>query len=124
MKLSGIVNEIVYRNSDNNYTVLKLDAKGEEITCVGKFPNITDGECVELEGQFIKHAKFGDQFSVKNVKITPPSTLEGIIKYLSSGLIRGVGPVTATSIVDKFGKDTLDIIEFTPERLKEVRGIS
>jgi len=124
MRLNGIVQEIIYRNSDNNYTVCVLDCNGEEITAVGRFPNICEGECVEIEGQFIKHAKFGEQFTVKSVKITPPNTEEGIVKYLSSGLIKGVGPVTASSIVAKFGKDTLDIIEFTPERLAEVRGIS
>ncbi|MBE5735477.1 MAG: ATP-dependent RecD-like DNA helicase [Clostridiales bacterium] len=124
MKLNGIVQEIIYRNAENNYTVCVLDADGDAVTAVGKFPNITEGECVEVEGVFTKHARFGEQFSVKNVKITPPSTLEGIVKYLSSGLIRGVGPVTASSIVEKFGKDTLEVMEFTPERLAEVRGIS
>ena len=124
MKINGIIEEIVYKNSENNYTVCLVDADGEEITAVGKFPNVSEGECVEMEGQFTKHARFGEQFSVKSVKIAPPNTDEGIIKYLSSGLIRGVGPVTATNIVEKFGKDTLDIIEFTPERLAEVRGIS
>ncbi len=124
MRLNGIVQEIIYRNIDNNYTVCVLDCNNEEITAVGRFPNICEGECVELEGQFIKHAKFGEQFSVKSVKITPPNTEEGIVKYLSSGLIKGVGPVTASAIVAKFGKDTLDIIEFTPERLAEIRGIS
>ncbi len=124
MKLSGIVQEIIYRNSDNNYTVCLLDCNGEDVTAVGKFPNICDGECVEVEGEFVKHARFGEQFSVKNVKITPPNTEEGIIRYLSSGLIHGVGPVTASNIVKAFGKNTLDIIEFTPERLAEVRGVS
>ncbi|MBQ4558578.1 MAG: ATP-dependent RecD-like DNA helicase [Clostridia bacterium] len=124
MKLNGIVEEIVYKNSENNYTVCLVDVDGEEITAVGKFPNICEGECVEMEGAFTKHARFGEQFSVKSVKIAPPNTAEGIVKYLSSGLIRGVGPVTAHNIVEKFGKDTLDIIEFTPERLAEVRGIS
>ncbi len=124
MKLSGIVQEIIYRNADNNYTVCILDVNGDNVTAVGKFPNICEGECVEVDGVFTKHTKFGEQFSVKNVKITPPNTLEGIVKYLSSGLIRGVGPVTASSIVEKFGKDTLYVMEFTPDRLAEVRGIS
>lgn len=124
IKLNGIVQEIIYRNTDNNYTVCMLDVNGSDVCAVGKFPNVCEGECVEVEGMYTKHARYGEQFSVRNVKITPPNTCEGIIKYLSSGLIKGIGPVTASNIVDKFGKDTLDIIEFTPERLKEVRGIS
>ena len=124
MKLNGIINEIVYRNGANNYTVCKVDCGGDEITAVGRFPNICEAECVEMEGEFTKHSRFGEQFSVKNVKITPPNTSEGIVKYLSSGLIHGVGPVTASNIVKTFGKDTLDVIEFTPERLAEVKGIS
>lgn len=124
MVISGTIEEIIYRNNDNNYTVLILDVNGEPITAVGKFPPVSDGECVEVNGNFTKHSKYGEQFSVSTVKLTPPNSLDGIVKYLSSGLIKGVGPVTALNIVAKFKQNTLDIIEFNPERLAEIRGIS
>lgn len=123
MNLSGEIESIVYRNNDNGYTVLDLDAHGELVTCVGKFPVVNGGERVELEGDFVKN-KYGDQFSVTKVKVLPPNTCEGIIRYLSSGLIKGIGPVTASAIVDRFGADTLYIMEFNPAKLAEVRGVS
>lgn len=124
MTLKGIVEEIIYKNTDNGYTVVVIDCNGESITAVGKFPQVAQGECVELEGSFIKHNRYGEQFNVKQAKIAKPNTKEGIVKYLSSGLIKGVGPVTALSIVNKFGEATLDVIEFNPQRLTEVKGIS
>ena len=124
MVLTGIIEEIVYRNDDNSYTVAILDVHGEPITAVGKFPPISEGENVEVSGEFIKHSKYGEQFSVKTIKVSTPTSAEGIIRYLSSGLIKGIGPITAFNIVAKFGKDTLDIMEFNPSKLAEVRGIS
>lgn len=124
MIVKGIVEEIIFRNGDNNYTVLLMNCNGEMITAVGKFPAITEGECLELTGNFTAHSKYGEQFSVTNVKLAPPTTKEGIVKYLSSGLIKGIGIITATNIVNKFGESTLDIIEYNPSRLAEIRGIS
>ena len=123
MDLCGEVENIIFRNDANGYTVLDLDCRGELITCVGKFPSINGGERLELVGEFVKN-KYGDQFSVTNVKVLPPNSNEGIIKYLSSGLIKGVGSVTATNIVEMFGKDTLDVMEFNPSRLALVKGVS
>ena len=124
MIITGVIQEIIFRNSENNYTVLLVDCNGEMVTAVGKFPLITEGECVELTGSFIAHTKYGEQFSVTDVKLTPPNTKESIVKYLSSGLIKGVGPITAANIVNKFGESTLDVIEYNPSRLAEVRGVS
>lgn len=124
MVIQGIVEEIVYRNAENNYTVFVIDHNDEYLTCVGKVPIISEGEMVELVGDFIKHSKYGEQFSITQAKVSNPSTREGIVRYLSSGLIRGVGPITAQNIVDKFGELSLDIIEFNPAKLAEVRGIS
>lgn len=124
MVIKGIIQEIVFRNAENNYTVLIVDCNNEMITAVGKFPIISEGECVELTGSFTAHSKYGEQFSVSDVKLSPPTTKDSIIKYLSSGLIKGVGIITATNIVNKFGESTLDIIEFNPSRLAEVRGVS
>ncbi len=124
MTIKGIIQEIIFRNNENGYTVASIEANNEIVTCVGKFPQVSEGECVELEGSFIKHNRYGEQFNVAKAKIAKPTTKEGIVKYLSSGLIRGVGPVTALSIVNYFGEATLDVIEFNPSRLSEVRGIS
>lgn len=122
--INGVIEEVVYRNADNNYTVVAIDCKGDYITAVGKFPQVNAGEHVELVGAFSTHSRYGEQFNVTQVKVKAPTTLDGIVKYLSSGLIKGVGPVTALAIVNKFQHSTLDIIEFNPQRLVEVRGIS
>lgn len=124
MTLKGIIQEIIFRNSENGYTVATIECDSEIVTCVGKFPHVSEGECVELDGSFTKHNRYGEQFNVSKAKIAKPTTKDGIVKYLSSGLIKGVGPVTALSIVNYFGEATLDVIEFNPSRLSEVRGIS
>lgn len=124
MKINGIIEEIIFRNGDNNYTVVLLNCSGEYVTAVGKFPLINEGENVELSGDFVAHSKYGEQFAVSEVKLKPPTSKQGIIKYLSSGLIKGVGIITATNLVNRFGESTLDVIEFNPSRLAEVRGVS
>ena len=124
MKINGIIEEIIFRNPDNNYTVVLVNNSGELVTAVGKFPLINEGENVELSGDFVAHSKYGEQFAVTEVKLKPPTSRQGIIRYLSSGLIKGVGLITATNIVNKFGESTLDVIEFNPSRLAEVRGVS
>lgn len=124
MKLIGTVDEIIFRNDQNNYTVLVIDCNGEKITAVGKFPQINEGLSVELEGQTSINNKYGEQFSVQEVKILQPSSCLAIERYLSSGIIKGIGPVTAKKIVDKFKGDTLSIIELNPMRLAEIKGIS
>ena len=122
--IKGLIQEVIYRNDENNYTVVLVDVNDEFITATGKFPIINEGEWVELNGKFILNKKYGEQFAVDSVKLSPPNTKEGIIRYLSSGLISGVGPITATNIVNKFGEATLDIIRYNPERLAEVKGVS
>ena len=122
--IKGMIQEVIYRNDDNNYTVVLVDVNDELITATGKFPIINEGEWVELNGKFVLNQKYGEQFAVDSVKLSPPNTTEGLVRYLSSGLIPGVGPVTALNIVNKFGEATLDIIRFNPNRLAEVRGVS
>lgn len=124
MNLSGNIENIIFKNEENGYTVLDINSNGSLITCVGKFPNVVAGQRIEVNGQFIKNNKYGEQFSVLDVRVLPPNSCDGIIKYLSSGLIKGIGPVTAKAIVDKFKEDTLYIIEFTPEKLADVKGVS
>lgn len=124
MTISGNVKSVIFRNEENGYTVVKVFCGGETFTCVGRFPSINAGERVEIVGTIVNTEKYGEQISVQQVKILPPDNVEGIKKYLSSGLIKGVGEVTAQNIVDKFGKDTLDIIELSPLKLAEVQGVS
>ena len=119
MILKGTIEDVIYRNTDNGYTVVLIDCSGELITAVGKFSSANEGEIVEIKGNFVKNAKFGEQFAAESVKVLPPNTLEGIERYLSSGLIKGIGPVTARNIVDAFGENTLDVIEFNPIELKK-----
>lgn len=122
--IKGLIQEVIYRNDENNYTVVLIEVNDEFITATGKFPIINEGEWVELNGKFILNKKYGEQFAVDSVKLSPPNTKEGIIRYLSSGLIAGVGPITATNIVNKFGEATLDIIRYNHQRLAEVKGVS
>ena len=124
MKIAGIVEDIVYRNIENGYTVFNLDKDGVLVTCVGKCAAISVGEYVEVDGDYTKNAKFGEQFAFINIKAVKPKSIEGIKKYLSSGLIKGIGPVTAEAIVEKFREETFNIIELAPERLTEIKGVS
>ena len=124
MKIAGIVEDIVYRNIENGYTVFNLDKDGILVTCVGKCAAISVGEYVEVDGDYTKNAKFGEQFAFINIKAAKPKSIEGIKKYLSSGLIKGIGPVTAEAIVEKFREETFNIIELAPERLTEIKGVS
>lgn len=119
----GVIERIKFRNEDNGYTVAVVSSNDDEITVVGKFLTINIGETFKFFGDF-STSKFGEQFEVEHYEPIEPKTEKGIIKYLSSGLIRGVGPVTAKSIVKEFGKDTLEVIEFNPEKLLKIKGIS
>lgn len=123
MALCGTIDEIVFRNEENGYTVAKLEKDESLITVVGKFIDVQVGAEVSLEGKFEK-SKFGIQYAFTSYELTLPKTIAGIEKYLSSGLIRGVGPITAERIVAEFGKDTLEVLEYNPERLSRIKGIS
>ncbi len=124
MIIKGDIDEIRFRNEENGYTILTLDCKGEPVVCVGTFPPVSEGETLEITGNPVNHPKFGLHIKVTNVKTLAPDTLDGIIRYLGSGIIKGVGPKTAYSIVSKFGGDTLRVIEFEPHKLSSIRGIS
>lgn len=124
MILEGTIEEIVFRNDDNGYTVAILNHNEEYSTVVGKFLSINVGENVRLVGEFVSNYKYGEQFSFTSSEVVFPSTQDGIEKYLASGLIKGIGPVTAKAIVKEFKEETLEIIEMYPERLEKIRGIS
>ena len=124
MLIEGMVEEIIFRNEGNGYTVFVFEHEDYHTVCVGKFLNISEGEHFKLDGNYATNSKYGEQFAVSSYESIYPTTLAGIKKYLSSGLIKGIGPVTANNIVDKFKQDTLNIIEFAPKELEKVKGIS
>lgn len=123
MVIEGVVEEIKFRNETNGYTVGRLSTSDGEITIVGYAAFINLEETVSLEGEWIYHNRYGEQFSFTNINTVVPSSIKGIENYLSSGLIPNIGPKTAKKIVEKFGLESLDIIHYDPERLKEIEGI-
>ena len=123
-RIEGYVSHIIYRNPENGYTVFELSGDGEEITCVGTFAVLDEGELLELEGDYAKHAVYGRQFRAVSGREKALDDAAGMERYLGSGAVRGVGASLAARIVKRFGKDTFRIIEEEPERLAEVKGIS
>jgi len=125
-RLQGIVERVTYHAEDSGYTVARLKASGERdlVTILGRFPDIHAGQTLHLTGFWRDHPKYGRQFQVVHAQETKPATLTGLEKYLGSGLIKGIGPVTAKRIVAHFGLETLDIIEQSCSRLVEVPGIA
>ena len=123
--LRCVVERITYQNAENGYTVLKCAVKNYKdlVTVVGMMPDTHVGSVLSLEGFWKVDAKYGRQFSVQKFEETLPATVYGIEKYLGSGLIKGIGPKFARRIVEKFGKDTLEVIEENPNALIEVEGI-
>lgn len=123
IEFEGLVESIVYKNEENGYTVAKIRYDKDLIPVVGYTPYLNEGQRVRICGEWVTHQTFGQQIKVDSYEEILPSSLEGIEKYLSSGLIPGIGPVTAKKILEKFGQDSLDIIEMNPGRLIEVDGI-
>lgn len=122
--ISGYVERIVYRNPENGYTVLSLYADKEEITCVGNFVFVNEGEYLKVEGEYISHAVYGEQLKVSSYEQCAPTDEQAILKYLASGAVKGIGEALAERIIKRFGADTFRIMEEEPERLAEVKGIS
>ena len=123
--LSGILERIVYENADNGYTVGRFSAYGhpELVTIVGNLASVNAGESLLLSGEWTNNPKYGAQFQIDRYETIQPANVLGIRKYLGSGMIKGIGPKMATRIVSKFGMDTIDVIEQTPEKLAGVPGI-
>ncbi|MBO4569850.1 MAG: ATP-dependent RecD-like DNA helicase [Clostridia bacterium] len=122
--IKGEILNVIYHNAENGFTILLLNTKDGEITATGKFPLLGIGEVVELEGEFKFNSKYGEQFVASSIKIEKPTSLIAMINYLSSGLISGVGTITASNIVNTFKEQTFDVIENQPEKLASIRGIS
>ncbi|MFN7928933.1 MAG: ATP-dependent RecD-like DNA helicase [Blastocatellia bacterium] len=124
--INGLVEHITFQSAENGYAILRFSVEGhrEPITVTGTFSSISPGENLRLTGFWTTHPKYGQQFKVTDYQVTRPATITGIQKYLGSGLIKGVGPVTAKRIVEHFGLETLDIIETDIGRLSEIKGIA
>ena len=124
-KFEGTVEDIVYRNDQNGWTVasIKLDGDRRRISAVGIMPFLSTGEHAIFDGDLTEHREYGKQIKVAAYEATRPETKSGVERFLASGLIRGVGPATAKLIVDHFGARALDVLESAPQRLTEVDGI-
>lgn len=122
--IEGTVDEIIFSNEVNGYTVCDIRCNDELVTAVGCMPFINVGETLKLTGKWVTHQEYGEQFKVEFYEKTLPETTDAIEKYLSSGIVKGVGPATAKKIIGRFGEDTLNIIQFHSERLSEIKGIN
>ncbi|MBV7272185.1 ATP-dependent RecD-like DNA helicase [Clostridiaceae bacterium UIB06] len=122
-EVQGSVEDIIFRNEENGYVVAKVKSENENITVVGCIPYIIEGQNLKLIGEWVLHPQFGQQFKVQLCEEIMPSSIVGIERYLSSGIISGIGPVTAKKIVEKFGEETLDVLDNCIEKLNEIEGI-
>ena len=125
MELEGQIVEIIYKNDVNSYTIAVLDTEEkQEITVVGYLPFIDIGDSLKLFGKYVEHPDYGTQFKIDTFEKVMPKTLGALEKYLSGGIIKGIGPATAKRIVDTFGEETISIFKYEPRRLSQIRGIS
>lgn len=124
LELCGSVETVVYHNDKNQYTVLEMNAGNENVTVVGAFPFVSVGEELHVYGKWSSHPSFGDQFKAEAFERSRPATTAAMLKYLSSGAVKGIGPATARRIIETFGGKALEIIENEPERLAQIKGIT
>lgn len=125
-QLDGQVDQVVFRNGENGYSVLRLRVEGEEepVTVVGCMPGVSPGESLSLTGEWMRHPTYGAQFKARTVERRLPETAAAILEYLSSGAVKGVGAITARRLVEEFGEDTLDVLENHPTKLLALPGFS
>ena len=123
--LAGLVERLTFHNEDNGFCVLRVKARGHRdlVTVVGHAAMINPGEFIQASGAWVNDRQHGPQFKAQFLKAAPPTTAEGIKKYFGSGMIKGIGPVYGGKLVEAFGQDVFDVIEASPERLREVAGI-
>jgi exodeoxyribonuclease V alpha subunit len=123
--LAGLIERVTYHNAENGFCVLRAKVRGHRdvVTVVGHAAAIAAGEWITASGEWVNDRTHGRQFKARFLRTSPPTSADGIEKYLSSGMIRGVGPVYAKKLVRAFGEKVFDIIETTPDRLREVGGI-
>ena len=124
MELTGIIEEIIYQNEINSYTIAILDTQDEIYTIVGYLPFINIGDSLKVTGKIINHKEYGEQFKIDTFEKLMPQTTEALERYLSSGAIKGVGPATAKKIINTFGEETISIFKLNPEKLANIKGIN
>src|SRR6188472_2918591 len=124
--LAGLVESVTYHNVENGFCVLRARARGHRdvVTIVGHAATISAGEWITASGDWVNDRTHGQQFNARFMRTSAPSSVEGIQKYLSSGMIRGIGPSYASKMVKAFGEKVFDIIEAEPDRLREVTGVA
>ena len=124
--VTGYIDHVIFRNEDNGYTVMVLKGmeEGQELTCVGTFPAITQGVSIEASGNYTTHPVYGKQFQISSYVEKMPEDALAVERYLGSGAIKGIGAALAARMVRRFGDDTMRIVEEEPERLAEIKGIS
>jgi len=124
LQMTGTVEHIVYRNDENGWTVLELDVRDSLVTVVGSIPSVQVGESLRVKGSWTEHPSFGRQFKAAACESSLPTDETAILRYLASGAVKGIGPATAARIVDRFGADSLRILEQEPQELAKIKGIS
>ena len=124
MEIKGHVENFIYQNEVNGYSICLFDIGEEVITIVGYLPFINVGDTLKLNGNYVIHQEYGQQFKVLTFEKMLPETTEGMEKYLASGVIKGIGPATAKKIVDNFQEETSHVLKFEPEKLSQIKGIT
>lgn len=124
MELKGEITDVIYRNEINSYMIAVFETEEEETTIVGYLPFIEKGDCLKVVGNFIEHPEYGRQFKIETFEKQMPESLESIERYLSSGKLKGVGPATASKMVQTFGKEIIPILKYEPEKLVCIKGIN
>jgi len=123
-ELEGQIEEIIYQNEVNSYTVAEFQTNNDIITVVGYLPFINKGDTLKLFGKYIIHQYYGEQFKIDTFEKMIPQGVEAIQKYLAGGIVKGIGPATAKRIVDYFGEDSISVLRFEPEKLADIKGIN
>ena len=123
-EIEGVLSEIIYQNEVNGYTVGVIETEDEQITVVGYLPFIKKGDTLKITGKFVEHKDYGEQFKIETFEKLMPQTLSALEKYLANGNIKGIGPATATKIIEKFGEETIHVLKFEPQKLAQIRGIT
>lgn len=124
VEIEGTIEDIIYKNESNGYTVCELCTEKDIVTAVGYMPFVNAGETLKVSGKWVTHPDYGEQLKVELYEKVLPKTVDAIVKYLASGIVKGVGPATADKIVQKFGSSTLEVISTDPKRLSEIKGIN
>ena len=123
-EIEGVLAEIIYQNEVNSYVVGVFETEEEQFTVVGYLPFIKKGDTLKIVGKFVEHKDYGEQFKIETFEKLMPKTLGALETYLANGNIKGVGPATASKIVNKFGEDTIHVLKYEPQKLAQIKGIT